>query len=142
MLAAAAVLLLFLTGCGRRSASAPLPDGPARVTVTMRENAFEFDRFPDKRAISFRVVNRGAEKHDLTLLQIPEDLQTSLDAQLRSPERLYVVPIVEVKVRGPGQESLFAVDLRPGRFGVVCFVRDADGTPHARKGMSAEFRVT
>jgi hypothetical protein len=43
--------------------------------------------------------------------------------------------------RPPGSTTSVAVDLAPGRYGLVCFLPDPDGQQHAQKGMSSEFRI-
>lgn len=41
----------------------------------------------------------------------------------------------------PGETDAFAVDLVPGRYGMVDFQRDRKGVSNAVKGMYSEFRV-
>jgi hypothetical protein len=41
----------------------------------------------------------------------------------------------------PGKSDAFAVDLAPGRYAMVDFVRDREGVINGLKGMNSEFRV-
>ncbi|MGH9263326.1 MAG: hypothetical protein ACRD1D_01410 [Acidimicrobiales bacterium] len=90
--------------------------------------------------VVFRVVNAGAEPHSLVLVELAEDIPPIAE-QLRSETRRAVPNLAQVPERPPGSRDIFAVDLEPGRYGFVCFVRDAEGVSHAFKGMTSEFRV-
>lgn len=72
---------------------------------------------------------------------LPEDFPSSIEDQLRSSTRRALAPLGVLPKRGPGATGTFAVDLAPGRYGLICFVRDADGQPHALRGMGSELRV-
>lgn len=88
----------------------------------------------------FRITNRGATNHSLVLVSLPEDVPPIVE-QLRSDDRRGVPTFAKVPARPPGSDDIFAVDLPPGRYGLVCFVTDPDGVSHAAKGMASEFRV-
>ena len=87
-----------------------------------------------------RVANAGAQPHSLVLVELDEDIPP-LDEQLRSEARRGVPTLAQIPERPPGSTDVFAVDLVPGRYGFICFVKDADGVPHYLKGMSSELRV-
>ena len=89
----------------------------------------------------FRVVNAGAESHSLVLVGLEEDVPP-IDEQLRSPNRRGAATYAQVPERPPGSRDTFAVDLEPGRYAFICFVRGSDGISHSLKGMSSEFRVS
>ena len=107
----------------------------------MSEYRFDFVPPPAPGRLVFRAENRGTIDHSLTLVVLPEDYPP-LDEQLRGETRRGATTIASLRRRGPGLKGIFAVDLPPGRYGLVCFVPDADGTLHALKGMNAEFRVS
>ena len=88
----------------------------------------------------FRIHNAGAEPHSIVLVELPEELPP-LAEQLRSDTRRAVANLAQLPERPAGSRDTFAVDLVPGRYGMVCFVRDADGVSHALKGMTSELRV-
>jgi len=89
----------------------------------------------------FRARNAGRLDHELVLVVLPEDFPISIDAQLNSDKRTAFATRAYLPSRPSGASGTFATDLGHGRYALICFVRDADGKEHARKGMSAEFRV-
>jgi len=142
-LALSAALLAGCTAAQRAPEDAPLPPKPTTVDVTMREYRFDRDpkqRIPEGRVV-FRVRNGGRVGHQLILVDIPEDLPRSLDEQLHSPKRRSTLPLAILPTRRQGQTGAFAVDLPAGRYGIVCFLRGADGKSHALRGMNAEVQV-
>lgn len=133
--AAAAVL----TAC---QAGERWPPSPPVHNVVMDEYRFTLDRpslQPGRMVI--RVANHGQLSHELVLVDVPPDLPRSVDEQLRSEERLAVATRAYLRPRPSGATGVFAVDLRPGRYALICFLEDPDGKIHAVKGMNAEFRV-
>lgn len=119
---------------------APLPPSPTSVDVVMTEYRFQHQtEFPPGRVV-FRVVNAGAEPHSLILVELEEDVPP-IDEQLRSADRRGAATYAQLPQRPPGSRDTFAVDLPPGRYAFICFVRDAAGLSHSLKGMSSEFRV-
>lgn len=106
----------------------------------MTDNAFQNPATVPTGRLVFRITNAGASDHSLVLVSLPEDLPPIVD-QLLSDDRRGVPTFAKLPVRPPGSHDTFAVDLAPGRYGLVCFVTDADGVSHAAKGMASEFRV-
>lgn len=92
--------------------------------------------------VVFRINNDGRLKHELFLLRLPKDLKGTLDEQLHRKEQRVALPVASTLPRLPRQSSTFAVDLSPGRYGLVCFIKDEDGEQHALKGMNAEFTAS
>jgi hypothetical protein len=120
---------------------APLPPSPTSIDVVMTEYRFAHQpAIPPGRTV-FRISNAGAEPHSLVLLGLEEDVPP-IDEQLRSPNRRPAATFGQVPERPPGSRDTFAVDLAPGRYAFICFVRGGDGVAHALKGMSSEFRVS
>lgn len=128
-----------LGGCGRSEPPLPLP--PAMVDIVMDEYRFDVEqRLPAGRTV-LRVTNAGEVDHEMVVVTLPEDFPP-LDAQLRGDVRRPVGGIVAiVRARPPGSSRTLALELDAGRYGLICFLRDADDVPHARKGMSAELQV-
>lgn len=125
---------------GARSSADPLPPSPATVRVVMTDTSFEFaPDIPAGRAV-FEVVNDGTEDHSMTLVNLPEDFPPILE-QLRGSERRGTAAVARVPRLAPAERSTFAVDLKPGRYAMLCLVADPDGTVHATRGHAAEFRV-
>lgn len=107
----------------------------------MREYGFDFKpTFKSGRTV-LRVHNRGALDHEMVLIYLAPELPPIAD-QLRSANRQVVPTVAVLHARPPGRSGMIAVDLDPGRYAFVCFVKDADGGQHAQKGMATELRVT
>lgn len=117
-----------------------LPPAPAKVVVAMSENRFAYKPPRSTGRVVFEARNDGRVDHELVLVIVPEELPP-LDEQLRSGTRRVIATLASVPRRQPGRRGTFAVDLEPGRYGIICFVQDADGVQHAQKGMSSEFRL-
>ncbi|HEX6595861.1 MAG TPA: hypothetical protein VF045_02935 [Acidimicrobiales bacterium] len=129
-------------GCaaGERTAAEPLPPTPARVQITMHDYRFEMAGEIPRGRVVVEVTNQGTVNHALTLISLPDGFPP-LDEQLRGDERRGAASVARVPARPPGEGSKFALDAQPGRYGLVCFVADADGLTHGQKGMNFEFRV-
>lgn len=141
VLAAAGLLAASCSPTGDGGRPADLPASPPVVAVTLREYRFHLDPDVPAGRVVFRIRNAGKVAHRPALLPLEEDLPP-LDEQLRGPVRLAVSPFAGVRTRAPGARGAFAVDLVPGtRYGLICFIRDPDGSSHALKGMSFEFRA-
>ena len=133
---AALTTMLLAASCGRTSV-ARLPDAPPTAGVRMDEYRFEHGSIPAGRVV-FRVTNVGIKRHRLALIPIPDDFPPILE-QLRGSTRRAVEQQAAIPDLVPGGENVFAVDVSPGRYAMVCFVVDDDGTSHARRGMASEF---
>ena len=90
--------------------------------------------------VVFRVANAGQLRHELVLVRLPDDLEGTLDEQLRSSARRPVTTLSALATE-PGDSGIFAADLAPGRYGFLCFLDDGDGTTHALKGMNSDLFV-
>jgi hypothetical protein len=140
----AAVLAALLVGCtgpespsSRPRLEAPLPPPAAFVDVAMKEYTFGYrEPIPDGRVI-FHVRNTGREEHEFVLVALPKDAPR-FGRTADTPQ--IVSTVFHVTARAPGEERRFAVDLAPGRYGMLCFVREGD-VSHVDKGMRSEFTV-
>lgn len=127
------------TSCGDDRASVAPVRPPVVLNVTMSEFAFKHrEEIPAGRVV-VKVDNDGQLEHELRLIPLPEDLPP-IPEQLRSEQR-QALPTTAILQLGPPGSGTFAVDLAPGRYGLVCFLEDIEGERHALKGMSSEFRV-
>jgi hypothetical protein len=131
-------LLVLVASCGGGASSFP---GPARtVDVGMREYGFVVQpTFKSGRTV-LRVRNLGTLDHEMVLISLAPELPPIAE-QLRSANRQVVPTVAVLHARPPGGTGTLAVDLDPGRYAFICFVKDADGSQHAQKGMATEFRV-
>lgn len=107
----------------------------------MRDYSFENPaHVPAGRAV-IRVHNRGRVPHELILAPLPSDYP-AVQVQLHSNRRRPLPAVLVMPPRPPGGDGVIAVDLVPGRYGIFSFVRDAEGTPDALRGMGSEFQVS
>jgi len=135
------VIFVIMTSCSPAPGRASLPEGPAEVTVSMREYAFDYDSSLTAGRVVFNVVNRGQLEHRLVLLPLGDDVPP-INVQLHGPQRLTVAPLASVLPRPPGRRAAFAAELLPGkRYALICSIVDPDGESHAFKGMASEFRT-
>lgn len=113
------------------------------VDLSLTEHAFTFDeaQITDGN-IAFNVTNDGAEEHEVIVARVPADLDLEEAVTLDEPPEGFD-PIGGLFAITPGTETtlLFAEDLSPGRYALVCFVNAADDRPHAVLGMLADFTV-
>jgi len=107
----------------------------------MKDYRFEFAPPVHRGRTVFRVANRGSVVHRLVLVPLPADYPPLKERFASSGERRSIDPLAGIPDRRPGETDTFSVDLKAGRYGLVCFVTDVDGRSHAEKGMVAEFRV-
>lgn len=120
--------------------SQALPPPPSRFDVSMGDYSFSHLAAAPSGRVVVQLDNTGSRPHQLVLVKLPEELPP-LAEQLRSDTRQAVETIANLTDRPAGSRNAIAVDLEPGRYGLVCFLRDPDGLQHHAKGMSSEFRV-
>lgn len=137
-LGAAVAIVAALTAC---SAPIELPPAPATVGVRMTEYRFTLDGPVPVGRVVLTARNAGAVEHELSLIAIPEDFPLTIGEQVRGSTRQAFPTKALVPPRPPGSGGEFAVDLAPGRYALVCFVKATDGESHAVKGMTVEVRV-
>lgn len=136
----ALVGLVLLGACASSTPPAPLPPSPVIVSVTMDEYSYAHRPHIKAGRVVFRLRNAGQVRHELLLVRLPDDLEGTLDEQLRSSARRPVTTLSALAAE-PGDAGIFAADLAPGRYGFLCFLDDGDGTTHALKGMSSDLFV-
>jgi len=108
----------------------------------MTEYAFSYRPPPHSGRLVLRATNSGRLDHEMVVVKVPDDLARTIDQQLHSDQRLPLPTVVALVNRHPGTTSSFALDLAPGRYAMLCLVREpGDPQEHALKGMNSEFRV-
>lgn len=142
----------------RPDSAAPPPPPEPTVTLTMTDYAFGLSRALTAGRHVVRVVNRGQEPHEASVVRLPdgmtaEDLQRVLADYLAmlaalkpgaDPAPVELPPIETIGgVAGlaGGLEAYFEVELTPGPYVLVCFVTAPDGRPHVAHGMVQYSRV-
>lgn len=136
------MLVLAAAGCTLPGASTePLPPSAPNVQVGLDEYAFDLPESVPAGRVVFEVVNHGDVAHELVLVGLPESAPRIEDLFGEDAERRAFSTRMQLRRREPGQAGVFAMDLAPGRYGLMCFLEDDDGPQHVHKGMVAEFRV-
>jgi hypothetical protein len=132
-------------GEGGEDAPGPEAAGDNPVTVEGADYSFELGSDPTAETTGFVFENVGEEPHELFFGTIPEDADVDAllqeAAQLEGPPPDYEVVGVTFAEPGGSAGLPFEQPLEPGRYLMVCFIPDAEGTPHAFLGMAEEFTV-
>ena len=130
-----------LPACSGAAHAPALPTRPEIVEVGMKEFRFEYRRPVAAGRVVLQVRNDGALHHRLTMVPLDEDMP-AIDEQLRGTDRRTLTALASIPDVAADEQASIAVDLVAGvRYGMVCFLTDADGRPHALKGMASEFRA-
>ncbi|TMB70769.1 MAG: hypothetical protein E6J43_01085 [Chloroflexi bacterium] len=138
---------------GFKNQPVEIPGGVTTVTVDATEFAFKLNGDVKDGDIALAVHNQGQQEHEVVVARIApgvplENLVTAIaqagNQAANAPEA--VQEIVAFGGYKPGESGniVFAKTLDPGRYGLFCFfpdVNDPEQTPHALKGMYAEFSV-
>ena len=120
----------------------PLPH--ADLTLTLRDYSFELSRPPTHGRQRILVRNAGTQAHEVILSRLAPgkhsgDFIRWMNTQQGPPP---VVPSGGTTDLPPGGAMTIDVDLAPGRYSLVCRVRDArDGRPHDEHGMHTDLVV-
>ena len=123
---------------------ARLPEAPA--TIAARDFAFRADGLRAGRQL-VALRNTGAQPHDVVVAPIRagrtlDDVRAFALGDDSGPPPVDFTREVISGVLAPGQAQTLAVDLRPGRYALLCFAGDRKGgPPHVVGGMLAETRV-
>jgi hypothetical protein len=92
--------------------------------------------------VAFNVSNVGGEEHEVFIAKVPEDLDIEQALQSeQEPEGVEDIGSIVGLAPGTDATLLFQDELAPGRYALLCFVSNAEGTPHAFLGMIGEFNV-
>lgn len=140
--AAAFVAAMAAAGCssGPRL-EAYRPPQPPVVLVSMTEYRVVHARPVPAGRVVFGVINRGFSPHRLSLVALAEDSPPA-DQQLGAGGLGDAVPVAQMPVLQPTQDSTFAAELEPGtRYALLSLHRTSDGRTDAERGMVAEFRA-
>ncbi len=124
-----------------------IPEGVKKVDLELNEFAFGFNASDITDGnFAFAAKNVGKQNHQVGILKVPAD--ADIEELIRSEEEEIagVEDIAFTLPFPPGDETnvVFDQPLEPGRYAMFCFVPDSEdpeGTPHAFKGMVAEFTI-
>ena len=112
------------------------------ITVKALDYAFEAPDTVVAGYTTIRLLSQGKELHHVTMARLDggHTLKDLFDA-MKDPAAKPPAWFVEVggpNASVPGGESAAALDLKPGRYVLLCFIPSPDGTPHIMKGMAKE----
>jgi uncharacterized cupredoxin-like copper-binding protein len=118
----------------------------ADATIHMSDYAFTIDKPLAAGHHVLNVTNDAVQAHELVLAELPPgktvaDLGNWVEKSLMKgppPGK----PVGGMAALGTGRSGTFPIDLKPGRYGMICFLPDAkDGKTHFVHGMTKEFTV-
>jgi hypothetical protein len=116
----------------------------AVVGVNLTEYAFEFNiaSIVESEVVMLHVINAGAEAHEIVIFRASDTVTVdaiTADAESALADAEFIGAL---QVPNPGEQAdLALVGLEPGKYIAVCFLPDANGTPHFQEGMIAEFEI-
>lgn len=116
----------------------------ADLTFTMSDYSFTLSGAPTRGHHAIAVTNAGSQEHELIMSQLPPgkgvmDFDHWIDSPSGKPP---VRPFGGTTDIAPGETIVIQTDFVPGRYSLLCRVRDThDGKPHSKHGMMKEFTV-
>jgi major membrane immunogen (membrane-anchored lipoprotein) len=105
---------------------------------------FEFDQPVPAGQTAFVLDNTDDEAHFMFVVRITgeksldEILQAEQDGE--NPEQ-YAEEVGGSDDAAPGEQVVLNADLKPGTYGMLCYIPGPEGEPHAYSGMAVEFAV-
>lgn len=135
-----AIAVIDVTG---EESDEELPEGDG--TVTAIEYGFEAEELPSGE-VEIDFENGGAQPHHLIAAPLKGDA-TAADVEQAIKSEKGQPPIDEegtqnTAVLEGGEGQVVTLDLKPGRYALLCFISDRQGgPPHALKGMVDEVEV-
>lgn len=129
-----------------RSVSHPARYTGKVVTVKALDYAFELPDSIEAGYTTIRLLSQGKEPHHVTMARLEgghtlKDLFEAMkDPAARPPA--WFVAVGGPNAPAPGGESAASLDLKAGRYVLLCFIPSPDGMPHIMKGMAKELVVT
>lgn len=138
-----ASLALALAACGDAPRGATgAGEGRNRVTIEASEYRFGVPGTMAAGQTTIVLKNVGQEPHFLEMVKITGDQTIEQLLRLSDKEsQKYIQEEGGIPPVNPGGSKTGTFTLSPGRYGIVCFIEAPDGTPHAFKGMVAEFQA-
>lgn len=116
---------------------------------------YEFEGLPTESPAgltALKITNEGDEFHEIVLMRINDDVTDSIEDLLKLDEDEVEGKITPagVVLAMPGTSAINFFDLKPGRYGVLCFISkdstaenefQGDGPPHFTEGMVEELEI-
>ena len=149
-LAALVVLAAAVAACGGDDDGGDGASGNT-LTVTERDYGYEFSGEPTAGTVTFAFDNQGDELHMMTVCKAKGDATVAAIADaFQAEEEGAVGEVCEDQsgidaaggLQSPGTAyEVTVTDVDPGRYVAMCFIPDAEGTPHVALGMANEFEI-
>jgi hypothetical protein len=139
----ALVVVVLAPACAQQPRQAPQTQaGPERVTVTATEYAFDIPQTLPPGETTFVLENAGQERHFMEMVRLKggKSVEELLELPGNRADR-FIEEVGGTRPAKPGGSVEMTAELAPGAYGIVCFIEAPDGTPHAFKGMYAQFTV-
>jgi plastocyanin len=116
--------------------------GATKVEITGQEYSFDMPDAIKAGRTSFVLVNKGEEAHVMAIVKLKEGV--TLDQAMQSDDQSQDLVVNEWSsdLAASGEEETLTFDVTPGTYGVVCWIPNAEGQPHAMLGMQKEFTVS
>lgn len=114
------------------------------VTLTLSDYKFAFSRPLASGKHMLRIANTASQSHELVLVRLApgktaKDVAAWVEKMQGPPPG---EPIGGISGMAPGRTNDVPLDLRPGSYGLLCFIPDAkDGKPHVAHGMVQDIVV-
>jgi hypothetical protein len=132
---------LQVTASAKPAAQPPSADS----TITAKDFSFSSSQPLRPGPQTVRMRNEGRQAHEIVFVQLAPGAtaQDFLDSFVPgSPDNQAGRHIGGLTGLAPGQEGFFPVDLRPGRYGLICFLSDpVTRAPHFAHGMWLDMDV-
>ena len=129
-------------GAATDGSSTEIEADAARVDVVAKDYAFEAPSTLAAGRTSFVLTNQGAEAHFLLVTKLKDGV--SMEEALAMEDSSAVIEgewETGSAAAGGDDEEVITLDLVPGTYALLCFIPNAEGTPHAFMGMAAEVVV-
>ena len=126
------------------AAKAPYRAPAGAFTITAWDYAFDAPDTAVAGMTEITLLNKGPELHHVQLIRLDQGKTLSdvfAALQAGGPPPSWVVEVGGPNAPAPGGTSVASVDLKAGRYGVICFIPSPDGKPHVMKGMAREMVV-
>lgn len=145
--------LVVVVACAQNAAtgsSTPAPTSqPAIPAITIKAMDFSYDLPQTIPAglVDITLINNGGVPHQAGIARLKpgvtlEQLKAALLKQGPKALALFAIPMGGANIILPGQSGGVILNLPPGQYVSVCFVRGADGISHYAKGMIQVFTVS
>ncbi len=118
---------------------------PGDIEMVLAEYSIALSQTPTAGTHTVRVVNRGAEAHEVALVRLApgatiEQFLGWMAGGEQGPPPAEAVG--GLSGFAPGQTQNFTANFSPGTYGLLCFIPAPDGAPHFVHGMVATFTVS